>query len=69
MVCEEEEFAVERDALINAGIAQFHVTPATASNQAIQEWAEENDDLVKQLDQKISRLSTCSHASETTLLT
>lgn len=59
MVCEEDKFAVERDALINAGIAKFHVTPATASNQAIQEWAEENDNLVKQLDQKISRLSTC----------
>jgi hypothetical protein len=60
MVCDEDEFAAERDALINSGVAKLRITAPTATQEHIDEWADENDSLVTTLDGKIGRLPTCT---------
>jgi hypothetical protein len=67
MVSDEDEFAVERDALINATAGSLHITTDAATPASIQEWADENDVLVQQLDSKISRLSTCTTPKKRTV--
>lgn len=59
-VCEEDDFPIARDQLINAAIKalQIHADPATPEN--VTEWASSNTGLAKTLDDKLKKLPTIS---------
>jgi hypothetical protein len=63
-VCDEEQFAVQRDCLLNAGTRRLGSDVDEATDEEITEWAEENDTLVATLDEKISRLPTITDEQE-----
>jgi hypothetical protein len=58
MVCEEADFAAERDALICVRPLPLYVEPPEATPQHVDLWAGTNDELVARLDAKIARLAT-----------
>lgn len=55
-IATEEDFAVERQSLLDVGLAKIHVDPDEFETAIAEDWSEENDDLVKTLDRKIGRL-------------
>jgi hypothetical protein len=58
MVCDEEQFSVERDRLLNARTRKLEVAVDEATADQITEWADKNDTFVATLDRKIARLPT-----------
>ena len=53
----EEYFAVERQSLLDVGLAKIQVDPDELKTATGEDWSEENDDLVKELDRKIEILN------------
>ena len=58
MVEHEEAFAIERDALISADLAEIEITPEPLSDLELADWADRNDELVASADAKIALLPT-----------
>jgi hypothetical protein len=59
-ICSEDQFQVERDALLNARDEALRITTEDATQAHIDEWAQQNDALVSKLDHKLSKLRTLS---------
>lgn len=60
MVCDEDEFAVERQTLLNANVGAIDLQCLDITDVNIAEWAEDNDVLVATLDGKVVKLPTLS---------
>jgi hypothetical protein len=58
MVCQEEDFSVERDQLLSANEMTLSVTVEPSTAEAVAEWAATNDRLAGTLLEKIERLPT-----------
>jgi metal-dependent hydrolase (beta-lactamase superfamily II) len=58
---DEDAFAVEREQLLSANLSLVSIRPDEISLQAISEWADDHDKLVRTLDNKISRIPTIHH--------
>lgn len=58
MIVDEEQFAAERDFLLNAGTMQLECVGAEREQTAIDAWASGHDDLVATLDRKVALLPT-----------
>jgi len=56
-IATEEDFAVERQSLLDVGLAKIQVDPDEFNTATGEDWSEENDDLVKELDRKIEILN------------
>ncbi|MGB2841798.1 MAG: hypothetical protein WBC40_04890 [Halobacteriota archaeon] len=56
-IATEEDFAVERQSLLDGGLAKIQVDPDEFETATGEDWSGENDDLVKELDRKIEILS------------
>lgn len=57
-VCDEEQFAVQRDMLLCARVRKLDMEVEEATEDQISEWSDQNDTLVATVDQKILRLPT-----------
>ncbi len=62
MVCQEDDFCVERDQLINAGIRTLQVSSSSASSEEVTSWALSNVGLSTTLDEKLRKLPTIQNA-------
>lgn len=58
VVCQEDDFAVERDQLLNAGSRSLEIEATAATKAQITQWASSNDGLSSTLQEKIERLPT-----------
>jgi hypothetical protein len=58
IVCDEEQFSVERDMLLNAHARTLDVEVDEATDDQVAEWADTHNPLVATLDQKIACLPT-----------
>jgi len=56
-IATEEDFAVERQSLLDVGLAKIQVDPDEFNTATGEDWSEENDDLVKELNRKIEILN------------
>ena len=56
-IATEDYFAVERQSLLDVGLAKIQVDPDEFETATGEDWSEENDDLVKELDRKIEILN------------
>jgi hypothetical protein len=61
---DEEAFAVERNQLLNANLEIISIISDEVNSLQIAEWADKNDKLVQNLDDKISRLPTIKKAAK-----
>ena len=57
-VCEEEDFVIERDQLINAGTKALLVRTDAATPEQVTNWVSSNDSLAATLDGKLRKLPT-----------
>jgi hypothetical protein len=64
MVCDEECFSVERDALLTATNRTVPVSAAPIPPEQIDEWTNSHDTLIATLDQKIRKLPTIATEAE-----
>ena len=53
----EDYFSVERQLLLGIGLAKIQVDPDEFETTTVEDWSEENDDFVKELDRKIGILN------------
>lgn len=58
MVCQEDDFCIERDQLINAGTRTLQVNAETATSEQVTHWVSYNVGLAATLDRKLRRLPT-----------
>ena len=58
MVEHEAAFATERDELIRRDLAEIEIIPENISEEALSDWADNNDELIQSADRKIARLPT-----------
>lgn len=63
VVCQEEDFPVARDQLLNANAGLLRIAVESAAADVVQSWATSNSALFATLDEKISRMPTMSSAS------
>ena len=56
-IATEEYFAVERQSLLDVGLAKIQVDPDELETTTVNDWAEENDESIKTLDHKIGKLN------------
>lgn len=58
MVCQEDDFCIERDQLINAGTKTLQVNVDPATTEQVTNWVSCNDGLAATLDEKLRKLPT-----------
>ena len=58
MVCQEDDFCIERDQLINAGTKTLQVNVDPATTEHVTNWVSCNDGLAATLDEKLRKLPT-----------
>lgn len=58
VICDEDQFRVERDILLQARDESLKLSCTDATATQIQEWSDGNDELVRKLDDKLRRLNT-----------
>jgi hypothetical protein len=63
-IADPTEFASEEKAALRAGIEELRLEEPQIAAAEVQEWADKNDDLVKQLDRKIQNYSGETHAEK-----
>ena len=56
-IATEEYFAVERQSLLDVGLAKIQVDPDELETTTVNDWSEENDESIKTLDRKIGKLN------------
>lgn len=64
MVCQEDDFPIERDQLISAGTKALHVNHDSATPEQVIEWESSNIGLAKILDDKLRKLPTIRNNEE-----
>lgn len=64
MVCQEDDFPIERDQLINAGTKALQINHDSASLEQVTEWESSNIGLAKILDDKLRKLPTIRNNEE-----
>ncbi|MEK8029710.1 hypothetical protein AACH06_02660 [Ideonella sp. DXS29W] len=58
MVCQEDEFAIERDKLISASTKGLQIKSAAITAADLAQWTSTNDVLLEALERKVARLPT-----------
>ena len=58
MVCQEDDFCIERDQLINAGTKTLQVNVDPATTEQVTNWVSCHDGLAATLDEKLRKLPT-----------
>ena len=63
-IATEDYFSVERQLVLDVGLAKIQVNPDELETTTIEDWSGEKDGLVKTLDSKIERLNSSSDKNE-----
>jgi hypothetical protein len=58
MICQEDEFAIERDKLINATTQGLRIKTTPVTESELAQWTSANDVLLQVLERKVARLPT-----------
>lgn len=58
IICQEEDFLIERDQLINAGTKAIQLNTDAATPEQVTKWVTSNDGLASTLEDKLRRLPT-----------
>ncbi len=64
VVCQEDDFVVERDRLLNAGASYIEIITEVATPEKLSNWSATNDALLETLEMKLSKLPKLQIASE-----
>lgn len=64
VVCQEDDFVVERDRLLNAGASYIEILIEVATPEKLISWSATNDALLETLERKLSKLPKLQNASE-----